>query len=183
MGGEPVDGCVFCDIGSTHGPLNYRKLKEGGFEYVKPDGSRTFLLLSTPHVLAFLDIMPVTHAHTLVVPREHYVKVTDMPADVAAEVGALLPLVSRAVMRTLGGTDFNIVQNNGPSAGQVVDHVHFHIIPRQSTTRPWTWLGKGGRVDIDEDDAEKLALEIRNYIHDEIKEKNNPVSSKLDTKL
>lgn len=73
----------------------------------------TFLVASTPHAIAFLDRLPLTPCHTLVIPRHHYNLLSDVPATVAAEVGRILPVVSTAVMRVSGADGFNVVQNNG----------------------------------------------------------------------
>lgn len=70
-------------------------------------------------------------------------------------------------------TDYNIVQNNGLRAAQVVPHVHFHIIPRpghvpELKSRSWTMFGRGQRDDLDEDEGEKLAAEMRRVLAEEV---------------
>jgi len=82
-------------------------------------------------VLAFLDIGPLQPGHTLVIPKAHYVRLTDMPADAMAALGSVLPQVARAVMQVTQAEGFNVFQTNGACAGQVVGHVHFHVIPRR----------------------------------------------------
>lgn len=83
------------------------------------------------HVLAFLDIQPLSRGHTLVIPKQRKCALLHQLSDISAtELGRALPKISRAVMKATGAESYNILQNNGASAGQVVMHVHFHIIPR-----------------------------------------------------
>ena len=82
-------------------------------------------------VIAFLDIAPLAPGHTLVIPRDHHVRFTDLDDDLAAAIGRVLPKLSRAVMAATRAEGFNLFQTNGACAGQAVDHVHVHIIPRR----------------------------------------------------
>ena len=82
------------------------------------------------HVLAFLDINPISEGHTLVVPKEPAETVDKLSDEAAAAIGRALPRISRAILKATGAKAFNILQNNGRDAHQVVPHVHFHIIPR-----------------------------------------------------
>ncbi len=82
------------------------------------------------HVFAFLDIGPLSRGHTLVIPKERKPFLHDLSDEAAAAIGRVLPRLCRAVVRATGATAYNILQNNGGEAHQVVMHVHFHIIPR-----------------------------------------------------
>lgn len=82
------------------------------------------------HVLAFLDINPLSPGHTLVIPKEPAATLDRLSDDSAAALGRVLPRISRAVLKATGATEFNILQNNGAGAHQAVFHVHFHIIPK-----------------------------------------------------
>lgn len=82
-------------------------------------------------ILAFLDVAPLSEGHLLVVPREHCSRLHDLSAAACAEIGSVLPKLGRAVLDVTGAEGFNILQNNGEAAGQVVDHVHLHLIPRR----------------------------------------------------
>lgn len=84
------------------------------------------------HVLAFLDIGPVSRGHTLVIPKEPARTLDKLSDDAAAALGRVLPRICRAVTAATGAADFNVLQNNGAAAHQAVFHVHFHIIPRHS---------------------------------------------------
>ena len=82
------------------------------------------------HVLAFLDIMPLSVGHTLVIPKEPAETLDRLSDASAAAIGRVLPRIARAVMAATGTTAYNILQNNGAAAHQAVFHVHFHIIPK-----------------------------------------------------
>ncbi len=82
------------------------------------------------HILAFLDINPLSPGHTLVIPKEAKPTLDQLSDESAAAIGRVLPRLCRAVMKTTGAAEYNVLQNNGPSANQVVMHVHFHIIPK-----------------------------------------------------
>lgn len=82
------------------------------------------------HCLAFLDIGPLAEGHLLLIPKAHYQRLEDMPADEISAVFGQVPRLARAVMKVSGANAYNVLQNNGQPAGQEVPHVHFHIIPR-----------------------------------------------------
>lgn len=103
------DGCIFCRI--VAGDIPCHKLAEN-------DGA-----------LAFLDIMPLSEGHTLVIPKKHAQKVHEMDDESAQSVAVLL----RKVAAVVGGENYNVLQNSGRGAGQEVLHVHFHIIPKDAS--------------------------------------------------
>ena len=80
-------------------------------------------------VIAFLDINPVSEGHTLVVPKDHFEKFNDCSDTVAEAIGPQILKISRAVSTAVGADGYNLLCNNGRAAGQLVGHVHFHIIP------------------------------------------------------
>src|SRR5579862_634095 len=86
------------------------------------------------HVLAFLDVGPLAEGHTLLIPKERKAHLHELSDDSAAALGRALPRLCRAVLKATGATDYNVLQNNGRQASQVVMHVHFHIIPRVGRT-------------------------------------------------
>lgn len=89
-----------------------------------------FRVYEDAHVLAFLDINPLSKGHTLVIPKEQVETLDQLSDESAAALGRVLPRLSRAVLQSTGAQSFNILQNNGASAHQAVMHVHFHIIPK-----------------------------------------------------
>ena len=82
------------------------------------------------HVFAFLDISPLSLGHTLVIPKEAVERLDQLSDKSAAAIGRVLPRICRAVLKATRATDYNVLQNNGAAAHQVVRHVHFHIIPK-----------------------------------------------------
>jgi len=81
-------------------------------------------------VLAFLDIGPLSDGHTLVIPKERKAHLHELSDESSAAIGRLLPRLARAILNATGATAYNVLQNNGSDAHQVVMHVHFHIIPK-----------------------------------------------------
>jgi len=111
--------CLFCDI------LDGKE--EGHFLY--EDDS---------HV-AFLDKYPIDTGHSLVMPREHFEKITDMTAEKVGELFSKIPKIANAVIEATKADAFSMAQNNGRAAKQIVPHVHIHIIPRyESRETIWT---------------------------------------------
>ena len=86
-----------------------------------------------PHVLAFLDVNPLSRGHVLVIPKEPAVTLDALSDESAAALGRVLPRLCRAVQRVTGTSAYNVLQNNGTGAHQAVMHVHFHIIPKPSS--------------------------------------------------
>jgi len=89
-------------------------------------------ILSDDMSLAFMDIGPLADGHVLLIPREHYETLDQMPAAAAGAILKHLPALVKAVMAATGCEGINVLQNNGPVAHQVVPHVHFHLIPRKA---------------------------------------------------
>ena len=92
--------------------------------------------LSASHVyeddktIAFLDFRPLSEGHALVVPRKHYENIHETPDDEVAHLFKIVKKVATAVKKDLNADGISVFQNNGPAAGQVVFHIHVHIIPR-----------------------------------------------------
>ena len=109
------------------------------------------------HVLAFLDVGPLSAGHTLLIPKERKAQMHELSDDSAAAIGRVLPRLCRAVMKATGADAYNILQNNGSAAHQVVMHVHIHIIPKfDDAGLGLQW--KPGSLDGDE--ATALAYKI-----------------------
>ncbi len=89
-------------------------------------------LLEDDAALAFLDIGPLAEGHALLIPKDHYETLEQMPAEVAAAVLRHLPALGGAVRSAVGAEGYNVLQNNGRVAHQVIPHVHFHVIPRNA---------------------------------------------------
>ena len=83
-------------------------------------------------VLAFLDIGPISDGHTLVIPKQHFEKLHDCPPELLGRVGSRLCKIAGAVTAAMNSDGYNVLCNNGRAGGQVIEHLHFHIIPRNT---------------------------------------------------
>ncbi len=79
---------------------------------------------------AILDLGPASCGHTLILPKDHFRDLTELPDETAAKVLPLARRIGTALKDALGAAGFNVVQNNGEAAGQTVPHFHVHLIPR-----------------------------------------------------
>ncbi|KAH6718941.1 HIT-like domain-containing protein [Leptodontidium sp. MPI-SDFR-AT-0119] len=155
-----MSDCPFCNI-AIHWPPSANPSAD--YELISPSA---FVVLSTPLVMAFLDIMPLSPGHLLITTRQHREKISDVTDDEARELGSYVSLLSRALANLTGVWDWNIVQNNGAAASQVVPHVHYHLIPRpklvgEERNRSFTMFGKGMRSEICDEEASELAGNLR----------------------
>jgi histidine triad (HIT) family protein len=108
----PTDGnCIFCKIVAGQIPC--------------------FKLLEDEATIAFMDINPVNPGHSLAVAKGHWPTVDVIPPDVLAATAKTAQRVAKAVMGELKPVGVNLLQANGPGAGQSVPHLHFHIMPRR----------------------------------------------------
>jgi histidine triad (HIT) family protein len=105
-----MEECIFCKI--VKGEIPCKKVYEN------------------EKTLSFLDINPRNKGHVLVIPKTHYLGITDMSDDDAAEVMKTIKLVAAAQRNSMKTEGMSLVQSNGRMAGQLVPHVHFHLIPR-----------------------------------------------------
>jgi histidine triad (HIT) family protein len=117
-----MEDCIFCKI--VKGKIPSAKIYEND------------------KILAFLDISPVNRGHTLVIPKEHHKDLFDLPDELAKEVMIGLKTVADAVNKGVAADGLNIGLSNGEAAGQVVKHVHFHIMPRFKDDGLRLWPGK-----------------------------------------
>jgi histidine triad (HIT) family protein len=111
--------CVFCDI--VAGKIPAAKIYED------------------ETCLAFLDIAPVTPGHILVIPKKHYADMETIPAADLAPLILVVKNIGALVKDRLGALAYNVNLNNGEASGQVVSHLHFHIIPRYGRDNLELW--------------------------------------------
>jgi histidine triad (HIT) family protein len=90
-----------------------------------------FKLFEDAETLAFMDINPVHDGHCLVIPRGHYPNVFEIAPEAIAAAARTAVRVAKAVNATVKPDGLNLMQANGPGAGQSVEHFHFHIFPRR----------------------------------------------------
>ncbi len=97
-------------------------------------------VLETEDAIAFLDINPVNRGHLLLVPRPHHTDLTTLPDAQASHAATYLPRLCRAVKAATGADGINVIVNVGAAAGQTIDHVHWHVIPRfHNDPVNWPW--------------------------------------------
>jgi len=83
-------------------------------------------------VLAFLDIGPISDGHTLVIPKQHFEKLHNCSSELLGRIGQCLGRIAGAVAAAMNSDGYNVLCNNGRAAGQFIEHLHFHIIPRNT---------------------------------------------------
>lgn len=133
--------CIFCRI--VKGELPCAKLFEN------------------EQVLTFLDIGPLNPAHTLVIPKQHFTLLDDCPDEVLTAVMHAVAQVGPVVKEVAQADGYNVLNNNGRAAGQVVDHVHFHVIPRHAGDGV---LGHWPAKEYAPGQIEQLGEQIRNLL-------------------
>ena len=124
-------GCVFCAIVAGEAPSR-----------VVHEDERT---------LAFLDIVPLTRGHALVVPKRHATNLFEIDDDDLAAVAATAKRVGAAAMEAFGADGLNLLQTNGAVAMQTVFHLHVHVLPR--------YVGDGFKVELVREPAEASVLD------------------------
>jgi histidine triad (HIT) family protein len=111
----PAAPCIFCEIVARRAPAHR--------------------IYEDERTLAFLDLFPITRGHVLVVPKRHVDRLTDLREDEYGDLFRSLATVCRRIERLT--SDYNVAVNQGKLAGQIVFHLHFHIIPRYNTPGPF----------------------------------------------
>jgi len=89
----------------------------------------SYTLYEDKEIKVFLDIYPMTKGHSLVVPKKHFEDIFDVP-ETHMNFTKKIPEVANKLKKITGATGMNIIQNNGRDAGQILNHIHFHLVPR-----------------------------------------------------
>ena len=105
-----MEECLFCKI--VKGELPSSKIYED------------------EDTLAFLDLFPVNKGHSLVISKEHYENIFDVPEESLSKISSVMKNVADAVKKGVNADGISIAQSNGKDAGQVIPHIHFHVMPR-----------------------------------------------------
>lgn len=104
------ENCIFCKIANGEIP-SATVYEDGDFRVI-------------------LDLGPASKGHALILPKSHFKDICEADKDTAGKLFPLAAKIGQAVKKGLGASGFNVVQNNGTSAGQTVFHLHVHVIPR-----------------------------------------------------
>lgn len=135
-----MEDCIFCKI--IKGDVPCTKVYE--------DGS----------VLSFLDINPINHGHSLVILKEHYETLLDVPDTLLKKLIIGVKKVAKAVFEGVKADGFNLGMNNYKVAGQLVPHAHIHIIPRFNNDGLRLWSGNP----YEDKDIKKTAEKIKSLL-------------------
>jgi len=109
--------------------------------------------------LAFMDIGPIVKGHTLVIPKTHYDPLIQTPTKVLHQLITVVQRIAAAQVHGLKADGVNVIQSNGQAAGQVIPHIHFHVIPRfLEDGHSWNWRPRAYAAP---DEMHKLAENIR----------------------
>jgi histidine triad (HIT) family protein len=137
-----MNNCIFCKIIAKEIPAT--------------------VVFEDDDVLVFMDIGPIIKGHALVIPKKHYDPITETPDEIVAKLHITAKRVASAQMNAFGADGVNIMQNNGAAAGQEVEHIHVHVIPRfNKDGHHWNWNAK--KYD-DFSEMNKLAEDLRKQL-------------------
>lgn len=137
-----MSSCIFCQI--IEGEIPSAKIYED------------------EHVYAFMDIMPLTKGHVLLIPKKHVENIYDFTEEDAAQFFKAAPKVANALKVEFTPIGMNLLQNNGAAAGQTVFHYHLHFIPRYDETDGFdlsTWESK--QEEFTPEKVQQLAENLR----------------------
>ncbi|THE64557.1 HIT family protein [Salinadaptatus halalkaliphilus] len=110
---------------------------------------------------AFLDANPLSPGHTLVIPKDEYERLNDLPDDVATDLYATVQQLVPAVEDAVDADASTVAFNNGEAAGQEVPHVHCHIVPRfDGDDGGPIHAAMGGFADLGDDELDEIAADI-----------------------
>ena len=104
------DNCIFCKIAAGEIP--------------------SATIYEDEDFRVILDIEPASKGHALILPKEHYANLYELPDELAAKVLVVAKKVIAQMTEIVGCDGYNVLQNNGEAAGQTVFHFHTHLIPR-----------------------------------------------------
>ena len=111
--------CIFCKIVSGEIP--------------------SYKVYEDDQTLAFLDIKPTNPGHTLVITKAHYSNLEDVPEAELSSLILAVKKVGKLLKDKLGIVAYNLSENNDPLAGQIIPHLHFHVIPRRAGDGHQLW--------------------------------------------
>ncbi|GBE55354.1 MAG TPA: HIT family protein [Euryarchaeota archaeon] len=114
------------------------------------------------YIIAFLDINPMTEGHTLVVSKEHIESFSDTSSYIATNIAESSVKIAGALKKALKPEGFNYFINEGKVAGQLVMHLHMHVVPRYGDDD--VKFEAGSKVELDEEEMKAIAERISKEI-------------------
>ena len=108
--------------------------------------------------VGILDIFPVSRGHSLIIPRMHYNTIEDIPENVLKHLIIVVKELGGKIHKKLNVDGYNILQNNFPAAGQVINHFHIHIIPRLKNDSKFKL--KIPKIQVDDNQLENIRSKI-----------------------
>jgi histidine triad (HIT) family protein len=104
------ESCIFCKIVQKQAPAS--------------------IIYENDTILVFLDIRPLNMGHTLIIPKDHYIDIFDIPENELSQMHKAAKQVSIAIKKATEADGISIIQQNGKAAGQDIFHIHVHAVPR-----------------------------------------------------
>jgi len=117
------------------------------------------ILFENENCIAFLDISPISKGHTIVIPKNHSTTIEDISEDDLVAVFKVVKDIASHIHKRLNIEGYNILQNNFKSAGQVIEHFHVHIIPRNQDDNRFKL--KIPRKQVNEKELDKTLKELK----------------------
>ncbi|MFH0928528.1 MAG: HIT family protein [bacterium] len=132
-----MNDCIFCRIAAQDVP--------------------SIKIYEDENCVAVMDISPAARGHALVIPRVHSENILDAEPEVLAKILPVVQKIGQAVVKGLPADGFTLIVNNGEASGQVVKHLHLHIVPRIVSDGLSHW----GKIEVSPEENERLAARIR----------------------
>ena len=132
------DNCIFCKIVQKKAPAS--------------------IVYEDKQTMAFMSIQPITLGHTLVIPKNHYENIYEISEEEIGYLYKIVKKITHSIKESFGTDGIRIIQNNGRIAGQVIFHMHVHIIPMK-TENQWRHPKNRDQKMLDQD-AERIKQSI-----------------------
>lgn len=136
-----MNDCIFCKIAKKEIPAD--------------------IIYEDETSLAFLDITPINPGHVLLIPKNHYENLYELPENILIKMTPTIKKIAIALKNGVNAEGINLGMNNESPAGQIVFHAHFHIMPRFSNDGHRHWKG----APYKENEAPKIAEKIKKYLN------------------
>ncbi|MFA5187896.1 MAG: HIT family protein [Patescibacteria group bacterium] len=137
----PNEDCLFCQIVAGEVP--------------------SINVAESESCIAILDTNPVNPGHTLIIPKKHSINMLDADEETLKDMIVFTKRVAQAILNGLGYDAFNLELNNGRIAGQIIPHLHWHIVPRIAEDGLTHWPGKKYKAGEAEEIAEKIRADLK----------------------